>query len=476
MQIQTLAHHLKMVMVHRQVIDFEPVTLQVGTVRETPTTPTALGPTKAEVSDDSALIPKWLKQEMRQVAEIEPALFPNPELLGRFVRYVPPALPEPGEVYASCWRDMTAGSPDIVFLVPWLIPGGADQGVLHHVNAALAAGRRVAVITTIDRESPWRERLPREVCFLELGVRGRRLTEPQRLDVLTRLILQSTASVIHLINSPLGWEMLRQHGRSVRAVGKRVYASVFCDDYDFYGARRSYPQMYLEDCWPWLDGLFCDTQWYPHELQHQYGVSLEKIRTLYFPVKEHVSPVYRSQDLGRVLWTGRFAQQKRLDLLIAIAKLMPEVQFEIHGYAVLPHEKEMAAAMRRVANIEVRGAFESLNDLVASGDYAVLLFTSGWEGLPLTLLDATMAGLPIVASAVGGVGEFINDTTGYLVTAVEDPAAYVAQLSAALADGGERRRRWEAAVSLAHTRHGFDHFYETVRAVPGYLMLQGDQP
>ena len=110
--------------------------------------------------------------------------------------------------------------PDIIILVPWLVRGGADLGVLHHADAALAAGKKVLVIATLDAESPWKERLPQTARFVELGKIGRNLSEQQRLTVLTRLVLQSPARVVHIINSRLGWEMIKTYGKSLRAVGK----------------------------------------------------------------------------------------------------------------------------------------------------------------------------------------------------------------------------------------------------------------
>ena len=46
----------------------------------------------------------------------------------------------------------------------------------------------------------------------------------------------------------------------------------------------------------------------------------------------------------------------------------------------------------------------------------VALLVTNWEGFPLSILEAMRAGLPVVASDVGGVAESVRDgESGYLV-------------------------------------------------------------
>ena len=68
------------------------------------------------------------------------------------------------------------------------------------------------------------------------------------------------------------------------------------------------------------------------------------------------------------------------------------------------------------AVVRFRGpvSHEDIPALLAGFDLFVL--SSDWEGLPMVLIEAAAAGLPIVATDVGGVGEVVHDgVTGYLV-------------------------------------------------------------
>lgn len=58
---------------------------------------------------------------------------------------------------------------------------------------------------------------------------------------------------------------------------------------------------------------------------------------------------------------------------------------------------------------------------LAQADLFMLI--SNWEGLPLTILEAMRAGLPVIASDVGGVAEMVQDgVSGYLVSRADQPA------------------------------------------------------
>lgn len=85
----------------------------------------------------------------------------------------------------------------------------------------------------------------------------------------------------------------------------------------------------------------------------------------------------------------------------------------------------------------------------------VFCLPSWWEGTPLTVLEAMAAGLPVVASRVGDVGELLDDSCGRLVPP-GDPDALVAALGPLLSDPARRRRMGAAARARAEARFGLD--------------------
>jgi glycosyltransferase involved in cell wall biosynthesis len=88
--------------------------------------------------------------------------------------------------------------------------------------------------------------------------------------------------------------------------------------------------------------------------------------------------------------------------------------------------------------------------------FDVFVLPSRLEGFPVTVVEAMLAGVPIVATDVGSVREQLTDgETGWIVPP-EQPAALAAAISEVLADPAEARRRAEAARADASARFTLD--------------------
>lgn len=111
-----------------------------------------------------------------------------------------------------------------------------------------------------------------------------------------------------------------------------------------------------------------------------------------------------------VLWLGRFTQVKRPDLVVEIAKAIPQLTFVMAG------DGELQARIRESAprNLMIIGVQDAA-EMWAIADLGLL--TSDSEGMPLSVIEAQMCGVPVIATDVGSVSEIIEDgVTGALVT------------------------------------------------------------
>jgi glycosyltransferase involved in cell wall biosynthesis len=98
--------------------------------------------------------------------------------------------------------------------------------------------------------------------------------------------------------------------------------------------------------------------------------------------------------------------------------------------------------------------------------------------MPVTLIEAAMAGVPAVASAVGSTGEVVlNGRTGLTVAAAVTPLA--AAVRSLLSDPGRRQEFGRAARSWAHGTFSVERMtaahmelYETLVAAPSGSRLR----
>ena len=121
-----------------------------------------------------------------------------------------------GEIYGLILRHLKNLDFDVVFLAPWLKRGGADLGLLHHIDAQHEKGMKVLLITMEDVESVWLNYLPTSVVHLDLAFFTKKLNSYKSVELLARLLLQIPAQSIHNINSLLGWEVFKRFWTSTK--------------------------------------------------------------------------------------------------------------------------------------------------------------------------------------------------------------------------------------------------------------------
>ncbi len=158
-------------------------------------------------------------------------------------------------------------------------------------------------------------------------------------------------------------------------------------------------------------------------------------------------------------WVGRAAEQKRPQDLPAIAAAVAA-----HGVQIVALGTGLRASAAGRA-LEAAGGRLLAEDTDPHALYAaadILVQTSAWEGMPLALLEAMAAGLPVVAYDAGGVSELVlHGETGYCVD-VGDVDAIAACLRTLAADHALRRRLAESARAHVAEHHSFDGFLDGI--------------
>lgn len=172
---------------------------------------------------------------------------------------------------------------------------------------------------------------------------------------------------------------------------------------------------------------------------------------------------------GPVIGTvARLARQKGLDVLVAAAPSVlarhPEARFVVAGdgeeRAALEAQAQAAGVAGSIAFLGVR---DDVPELLAGFDAFAL--PTRFEGLCLAVIEAQAAGLPVVATPVGGIRETVlHEETGLLVP-VDDAEALAAALVRLLDDPALAARLAAEGRRRALERFGVERMVERTLAV-----------
>jgi glycosyltransferase involved in cell wall biosynthesis len=184
-------------------------------------------------------------------------------------------------------------------------------------------------------------------------------------------------------------------------------------------------------------------------VEREVGLSPGTIRVIRngVPRQPDNLPVERlapSPVLGAV---GRLEAQKGFDILVDALTWLPEATAVVVGEGVDRPALEQRAAVRGVgARFVLAGPRASAAAAIRGFDVFVL--PSRYEGLPLVVLEAMEAGVPIVATDVGSVREVVIDGETGLLVPPDDAQALAAALLRLLRDADLRSRLAQRARSV----------------------------
>jgi len=161
-------------------------------------------------------------------------------------------------------------------------------------------------------------------------------------------------------------------------------------------------------------------------------------------------------ERGTAGTVGQFRRVKDIPLLVrAYAAVDPALRRKLRligSFTETTEEQWSQTLMRELgveAQVEVTGNLlhERVLDAVAS--LHVYVQSSAFEGLPNALLEAAACGVPLVATAVGGMKEVLRDEENALVVPHGDPRALGHAIERILADDRLATRLSEGSLALA---------------------------
>ena len=163
----------------------------------------------------------------------------------------------------------------------------------------------------------------------------------------------------------------------------------------------------------------------------------------------------------RFLCVGRLVPQKGIDVLIQAAALARPKTREPFAVVVVGDGplkfrlQDLAKAQGVEGFVLFRGSLPRPELLLMLQTADAFVLPSRFEGFPIAILEAWAAGVPVVATAVGGIPDACSSADALLVPP-EDPAALAEAMAAILADPIRREAMIRAGRELVEKRYTWD--------------------
>lgn len=200
--------------------------------------------------------------------------------------------------------------------------------------------------------------------------------------------------------------------------------------------------------------------------------------------KQVFRPRSRASTGTRLVYVGRLIQNKGVQYLL---RAMPKI-LSVHPDASLQlvGDGPMRGYLERMANslgishaVAFLGIRDDVPDILAEAD--VFIRPSLTEGMPLAVLEAMSAGLPVVATPVAGVVELVKHGENGLLVPPGDPAALADAVTQLLSDPHRRRSMGSEARRTIERKYSWDRTAQETLAVfrwavgaYGKMSVQGD--
>jgi glycosyltransferase involved in cell wall biosynthesis len=310
--------------------------------------------------------------------------------------------------------------------------GGAERVVLDLARVQTAAGHRVAVVTLSNPHGALAAELARVVDTLESVPKRARGVDPTLPVRLARWFRAHRTQVVHTHNElPLIYGA--PAGKLARAVVVHTKHGIVPVTRGAHWLRRAAAR--AADAFVAVSDATADTARALHECPPgRLRVVINGTDLSRFPAPDGARAAIR-RELGigaeaRVVVTiGRLVKEKNHALLLRAAAplLRDDRRLILVGDGAL--RDDLRALVERLEGgryVHLTGARRDVPALLAAAD--AFVFSSDSEGLPIGLIEAWAAGLPVVSTAVGGIAAAVRSgETGLLV-----PPGDEAALSAAL--------------------------------------------
>jgi glycosyltransferase involved in cell wall biosynthesis len=340
-------------------------------------------------------------------------------------------------------------------------PGGTERQMIELVRR-LDRSRWQVHVACFRRTGAWLARVAERAAIAHFPIRSfRRVDALTQMMAFTRWCRDRRIAVVHTTDLPtniVGLPAAALARVRVRIGNRRevnpgrTLTEVACQRAAYTCAHRI-----VGNCQAAADRLLAEK------------VSPGKVRVIHNGVEVHARGMSGRRALPRrVVVVANLRREKGHDVLLLaaaqVARAFPDARFElVGGGPEMPALRTFARELGLESVVSFLGHREDVTARLEAAD--VLVLPSRSESFPNAILEAMAAGLPVVASDVGGVREVVRDAETGLMVPPGDPAGLASAICRLMADPLLAYRLGDAARAEVTARYSFGRMVDQFEAL-----------
>lgn len=327
----------------------------------------------------------------------------------------------------------------IMFVIPWMVVGGADRVNLDIIEGLVNNGHEVTVCATLAANHSWEHKFSELTPDIFILPNILHLTDYPRF--VAYLIQSRQIDTVVISGSTMGYQLL-PYLRSVSPNTSFIDITHVEEPHWLNGGHPRFAVGYQDA----LDINVVTTKHLAKWMESR-GANLERIRVMYTGVR---IPAFNLEGENRqailerlgivdkapvIVFSGRICDQKRPLLLAEILKLVSDEGLSYN--ALIIGDGELRSQLEGLldqyglkSKVKMLGSLphEQWLEILSVSD--ILLMPSLYEGISVALLEAMAAGVVPVVANVGGHAEVVQQDMGFLIShGVSEIMEYVTVLS-----------------------------------------------
>ncbi len=362
----------------------------------------------------------------------------------------------------------------ILFLVPWMVMGGADRVNLDLVEGLTSRGHDVTICATLRADHQWEHQFSHFTPDIFVLPNILRSSDYPRF--LAYLIQSRQIDTVVISGSTVGYQFLPY----LRAVSPDVAFVDLCHVEEPHWLNGGHPRFGVG----YQDALDLNIVTTKHlsEWMQERGADGTRISVMHAGVRTvqatqaEIRQRVRAElsiplDVPVIVFAGRICEQKRPFMLAEIFKAARDHDLTFRALIIGDGEQkgQLEQLLRQydlTAHAQMLGSVSHqrwLNILVASD---ILLMPSQYEGISIALLEAMAAGVVPVVAKVGGQDEIVSPDAGVLIPHGDNELqAYLDAIRRLLCNPAELQHMSNQCKAIAASKLSWDSMVDRFLAL-----------